>query len=160
MEKKHANENVWSPWEYFIGSWEGRGEGKSGVSKTERKYEYVLDKKFIAIANKSTFEPQQANPQGEIHENRDFISFDQFRNKFVLRQFHNEGFVNQYLLDGMPSDYLKMVFVTETIENIPADWKARLTIEILNKDEFVEKFELAGPGEDFGCYIKNYMQRK
>lgn len=160
MEKKFAEKNVWLPLEYFIGYWEGRGEGKSGISKTERKYKFVLDKKFIAITNKATFEPQQANPQGEVHENRDFLSFDQFRSKFVLRQFHNEGFVNQYLLDNISSDYQKMVFVTETIENIPANWKARLKIEILNEDEFVEKFELAGPGEDFGCYIKTYMQRK
>jgi hypothetical protein len=48
----------------------------------------------------------------------------------VLRQFHVEGFVNQYVLEP-GSTPERLVFTTEAIENIPAGWRARETIRVL-----------------------------
>jgi len=47
-----------------------------------------------------------------MHENWDIISWDRGRAKCVLRQFHVEGFVNQYILDSLSSD---MFSIQETI---------------------------------------------
>jgi len=47
------------------------------------------------MRNQSTYPPQAKNPKGEQHEDRGFISYDKARKKFVLRQFHVEGFVNR-----------------------------------------------------------------
>jgi hypothetical protein len=52
-----------------------------------------------------------------------------------------------------------MRFITEGIENIPPGWIARETYQILNPDDFVEVFELAGPGKEFEVYSENRFQR-
>jgi len=143
-----------------VGSWEGTSEGCSGKSKTERDYEFVFNGKFLQARNKSIFEPQEKNPKGEIHEDIGFFSYDDNRKKFVLRQFHVEGFVNQYVLHSIAEDGKTMIFVTENIENVPLGWRARETYRILNDAEFTEVFELAAPGKDFEVYTKNHLRRK
>ena len=66
-----------------------------------------------------------------MHEEIGLISFDQARSQYVLREFHVEGFVNQYLLEGDSGDESTFIFVTESMENIPPGWRARTTLEIL-----------------------------
>ena len=61
----------------------------------------------------------------------------------MLRQFHVEGFVNQYAQDSESSSQ-KLVFTTESIENIPAGWRARETYVVHGPDEFEEIFEARG----------------
>lgn len=149
-------QDVWAPFRLFVGSW----KGGSNKSKTERDYEFVLNDKFLRVRNKSTFEPTEKNPKGEIHEDVGYFSYDNGRKNFVLRQFHVEGFVNQYVLESIADDGKTMVFVTESIENIPAGWRARETCRILNDDEFTEVFELAAPGNDFEVCVMNHLKRK
>ena len=55
------------------------------------------------------------------------------RKTFVFRQFHGEGFVNQYTLDSLSGDKKMLVFVSEAIENIPQGWRARETYIHRNK---------------------------
>ncbi|HKZ36563.1 MAG TPA: hypothetical protein VJ184_02855 [Chryseolinea sp.] len=42
-----------------------------------------------------------------------------------------------------------IVFISESIENIPPGFRAKETYQILNENEFTETFELAEPGKDF-----------
>lgn len=156
-EKK---EDVWAPFKFFVGHWEGTGGGEPGVSKVEREYRFILGGKFLKAENKSTYEPQKENPKGEVHENLDLISYDRGRKKFVFRQFHLEGFVNQYVLDSLAPDGKTITFVTESIENIPAGWRARESYRILSDSEFVETFSLAAPGKEFEVYTENRLKRK
>jgi hypothetical protein len=72
---------------------------------------------------------------------------------------HVEGFVNQYVEDTIAPDGKKMVFVTEAVENIPAGWRARETYQVLNDNEFTERFELAAPGEEFKLYSESAFKR-
>lgn len=158
--EEEKKQDVWEPFRFFVGSWEGEGEGRPGMSKVEREYEFVLQGKFIEVKNKSVYAPQEDNPKGEVHEDWGLFSYDQNRKKMVLRQFHVEGFVNQYVLDSLSADGKTMVFVTESIENISPGWRARKTYKILNDDEFTETFELAPPEQDFEVYIENHFKRK
>lgn len=81
----------------------------------------------------------------------DGIGFDRSRKKLVLRQFHVEGFVNQYAEDaGTTADRLS--FTSEQIENIPPGWRARETYIKRGSDAFEEIFELAEPGKAFEVY--------
>ncbi|HLG94262.1 MAG TPA: hypothetical protein VI546_05445, partial [candidate division Zixibacteria bacterium] len=105
-------------------------------------------------------EPQQENPKGEVHEDLGLFSYDSARKKFVLRQFHGEGFVNQYVLDSVTRDGKTISFLTENIENIPAGWRANEVYRILSDSEFVETFLLAAPGKDFELYSENRLKRK
>ena len=151
--------DTWEPIRALVGIWEGTGKGQPGESKVEREYRFVLNDKFLHVQNKSTYDPQPKNPKGEVHEDWGMISFDKGRKKFVLRQFHVEGFVNQFVMNS--SDEGKtIVFTSESIENIPAGFRARETYKIVSANEFIEIFEIAEPGKDFEVYSENHFRRK
>jgi hypothetical protein len=152
-------DSVWLPFRHIVGKWTGTSEGEPGKGTYERSYEIVLNKKFIEVRNKSTYPPSANNPEGEIHEDRGFISYDKARKTFVLRQFHIEGFVNQYKIESISPDGKTIVFISEAIENIPAGFRAKETYQIVNDNEFTETFELAEPGKDFELYSKAVLKR-
>jgi THAP4-like, heme-binding beta-barrel domain len=148
-------DSAWLPLQPFIGSWSGNGDGEPGIGKYERTYQFILGKNFIEIRNKSTYPPSAGNSQkGEVHEDIGYFSYDKSRKKFKLRQFHAEGFVNEYMLDSISPDKKTIVFITEAIENIPAGWLAKETYHLLNENEIEETFELAEPGKSFQVYTK------
>ena len=149
----------WGIFRYFLGNWTGVGTGKPGESSAKRSYSLTLADQFLKIEGRSVYEPQDANPSGEVHEELGFISFDKGRSQYVLREFHVEGYVNQYVLEQDRVDKTHFIFVTEAIENIAPGWRARTTIEILAEDSFREIFDLAGPGREWGCYITSEFQR-
>ena len=149
----------WKPLRVFIGRWEGEVNGEPGTGKAEREYSLILNDKFIHIVNRSTYPPQQKNPKGEKHEDIAFFSYDKSAKKFVLRQFHVEGFVNQFALESISEDGRTIVFVSTAIENIAPGWRARETYQILNNDEFVETFALAEPNHDFNTYSETHFRR-
>lgn len=153
-------EPLWNIFNFLIGSWQGAGSGQPGKSQVERSYQFILNDRFIEVKNKSVYPPQEQNPDGEVHEDVGLISYDKGRKTFVLRQFHTEGFVNQYVLDNLAPDGLTLVFKTESIENIPAGWRARETYQVISPDEFTETFELAEPGKDFEVYTRNHFKRR
>jgi len=88
------------------------------------------------------------------------MSFDRTRKTFVLRQFHTEGFVNQYVMANTSADGKTIVFTSESIENIPAGYRARETYKLLGPDEFTEVFEIAAPGKEFEVYSEGHFRRK
>ena len=88
------------------------------------------------------------------------MSFDKGRQNFEFRQFHIEGFVNQYVMTSSSADGKTIVFTSESIENIPAGYRARETYKILGPDEFTEVFEIAEPGKDFEHYSEGHFKRK
>ena len=145
---------------YFAGSWEGAGTGQPGNSTVERQYEFVLGDRFLHARHKSVYPPQEKNPKGEIHEEWSFFSFDRARKTVVFRQFHIEGFVNQYVMDPAEPGAKTLVFRTESIENIAPGWQARETYRILGPGEFTESFELAAPGKPFEVYSETRLKRK
>lgn len=51
-----------------------------------------------------------------------------------------------------------LVFVTDRIENIPDDWRARETYTIINQDEYVEVFELAEPAEGIQTLLRKPLE--
>jgi hypothetical protein len=86
------------------------------------------------------------------------IGYDKARKKFVFRQFHTEGFVNTYVQEET-SDPKKLVFVSESIENISAGWRSRETYLLLYENEFIERFELAEPRKGFALYSEAHLKK-
>lgn len=142
----------------LVGRWTGTIEGQPGNGTVEREYERILNSRFIEVRNRSTYPPQEKNKKGETHEDVGLFSFDSGRKRIVLRQFHTEGFVNQYVLDPASAPG-KLVLVTEAIENIPAGWRARETYILTSADQFEEIFELAPPGKEFEPYSRSRLTR-
>ena len=94
-----------------------------------------------------------------MREDLGLFSYDQAQKKFVLRQFHGEGFVNEYTLERVTGDAKSLEFVTTRIENIPAGWRATELYRVVSSDEFVETFSLAAPGKDFEVYSETRLKR-
>lgn len=143
---------------FMVGRWEGTARGQPGTGTVRREYERALNGRFIRVRNRSTYPPQEKNPKGEVHEDEGFLSVDRARKKLVLRQFHVEGFVNQYVEDDGTSA-TRVVFSTEAIENIPAGWRARETYVVQGPDAFEEIFELAESGKPFEVYSRTELRR-
>jgi hypothetical protein len=144
--------------EFFIGRWQGTTDGQPGKGAVVREYSRALNSRFLRVRNQSTYPPQPSNPKGEVHEDEGFISFDRARKKLILRQFHVEGFVNQYVEDE-GSTAQKLAFVSEHIENIPTGFRARETYVVTGADEFEEIFEIAEPGKQFEVYSRARLRR-
>ena len=63
----------------------------------------------------------------------------------MLRQFHVEGFVNEYVERESTNDGKTLVFGNRANRKPPDDWGARETYKIVSPDEYNEVFELAPP---------------
>ena len=152
--------DTWQHFRFFIGTWKGTGKGAPGMSVLEREYKLVLNNKFINVTHKSRYDPQTRNPKGETHEDWGYVSFDRARKVYVLRQFHVEGFVTQYYAQTLTPDGKTIVFLSESLENLPSAFRARETYKILNDNEFIEVFEVAPPGKEFSVYSENHFKRQ
>ena len=151
--------DLWEPVRFMLGTWEGEAVGEPGRGKVQREYTLVLGDKFIEERNTSSYEPRNGKP-AEVHHHRGFLSYDKARKTLMLRHFHEEGFVNLYALNAKASTPTRLVFESVSFENFSNDWKARETYEVISNDEFVETFELAGPGSEFQLYSQNHFHRK
>jgi hypothetical protein len=148
----------WEPVRFLVGAWDGDVQGQPGKGQSAREYRFVLNNRYLEVRNKSTYSAQPKNPKGEVHEDWGFISCDRVRNRLVLRQFHVEGFVNQYVSE--PVSYGILRFTSEAIENIPAGYRARESYTVTGPDSFIERFELAEPGKDFEIYSETRFRRR
>ena len=141
----HPGADAWAPVRALVGTWEGDVDGQPGKKHSKREYRFVLNNRFLEVRNKSTYPAREKNPQGEVHEDWGMISYDRTRQQFILRQFHVEGFVNQYAATPVRDGVLQ--FTSESIENIPAGYRAREAYTVTRPDTFTEVFELAEPGK-------------
>jgi hypothetical protein len=146
------------PLAFLVGNWEGTSEGQPGKAVVMREYSPALNGRFVRVRTRSEYPVQEKNPKGEIHEDEGFFSFDRARKRIVFRQFHVEGFVNQYVQD-VEAPEKRIVFTTESIENIPSGWRARETYIVHGPDEFEELFELAPPDQPFTLYSRARLSR-
>lgn len=149
----------WEPLRFLAGTWKGGTEGEAGKGTVARSYEFVMRGRFLYERNTSTYPPQEKNPKGEVHEHWTMFSYDRARKTLVMRQFHVEGFVNQYAMPAGSASAKDLVFESEGFENLPAGWKARERYEVISKDEFIETFELAPPGQAFSTYSRTHFRR-
>ena len=118
-----------------------------------------MNDRFIRVLNRSTYPPQEKNPKGETHEDEGFISYDRARRRFVVRQFHSERFVITYVADSVASGQRVIVFRSESIENIPAGFRARETYLLHGPDDVEEVFEMAAAGKPFEVYSRTRLKR-
>lgn len=154
-----AKPDPWAPVRFLVGEWEGIAEGQPGKGTVSRMYAFVLANRFIEERNVSRYDANDPGKPGEVHEHRGFLSYDKKRGVLVLRQFHEESFVNTYAMRPEASTAKKLVFESESFENFDNSWKARETYDLISADEFIETFELAAPGAPYEVYSRNRFKR-
>jgi len=90
--------DVLSPIRFLVGKWEGKATGEPGKGMSTREYRFDLNGRFLSARNKSVYEPKTPDAKPEVHEDFGIYSYDRALKKIVLRQFHVEGFLNEYTL--------------------------------------------------------------
>ena len=136
-----------------------RAKERTGCPKGKLTFQFILREKFLQSKNETRFDPQEKNPKGETHEDFGVFSYDRARECYVYRQFHVEGFVNQYICKKVLDEGKTFIFVSERLENLSPEMRARLTYKILNPNEFQMTFDIAMPGADYECYSTGVMKR-
>ncbi len=149
----------WQPVRFLVGTWQGAATGAGGSGTARRTYTFVLKDRYLHEKNVSRYPPQEKNKAGEVHVHWSFISYDRARATLVLRQFHQEGFVNQYVVNKPQTTAKKLVFDSERFENYDNDARARETYDIISGDEFVETFEMGDPGKPLEVYSRTHFKR-
>ncbi|MEW5702077.1 MAG: hypothetical protein AB1792_07610 [Candidatus Zixiibacteriota bacterium] len=158
-QDKPPQPDRWAPLRPLVGRWEGTGSSQAGTSTVSTEFALVLDSQFIRVSNRSVIAPQENTPQGEVHDDVGYISFDRQRDRHVLREFLSEGYVSQYTLDSVATEPMILVFTSEALENAPPGMTARLRYELSGGDTLRSWFELAFPGKDFSCFIQQQLRR-
>ncbi|WP_306599164.1 hypothetical protein [Geothrix sp. 21YS21S-2] len=149
----------WAPVRFLSGEWTGVSSGEPGTGTAQRTYRFVMGAKFLHERNVSTYLPTAAGKPGEVHEHWSMFSYDKKRKRLVVRQFHQESFVNQYAFDEDLSSPKRLVFVSEAFENLDSRWRAREAYDLVSPDEFRETFEIAPPGKDYAVYATTVFKR-
>jgi len=154
-----AQSDPWAPVRVLNGKWEGSVNGKPGKQSTSREYQFVSNGTFLWQHDHSVFEAKSADSAPKVREDFGYLSYDKFLNKIVWRQFHSEGFVNEYRLESASPDRNSFEFVTIRIENLPPGWRAKKSYRVLSADDIEETFSLAEPDKDFEVYTVAHLKR-
>lgn len=158
----HARETksgALSPIAFIVGGWTGVSEGEPGTAAATRHATRVQNDHFIMVEGRSVYPKQEKNKKGETHTQIDMWSFDRQRKLIVLRQFDSLGFASTYVQDAAASENGKLVLVSEHLENVPANLKARYTLEAKGADEYRELFELNENDKGFQAYVSSRFLR-
>jgi hypothetical protein len=145
------------PVRFLEGRWVGEASGQPGKGRSERTYKRELGGRFLAGTNRSVYEPRKPELKAEVHEDLSYFSFDRSAKQMMLRQFHSEGFVNEYKLTSQGEG--KLEFTTFRIDGLPEGWRARESYRIVSNDEVVETFSVAEPGKEFQVYSETRLKR-
>ena len=154
-EESAAAEENWELIGLLEGTWEGKIEGILGQGEAVRRYERILDGKFLMSRHASVRAPQPKSPKGDYHRELTVFSFDSQRGKWVHREFMVEGYVVRSLCE---TDANQVVCTSEEVESGPGI-QARLTLEIADRFRFREVYELAFPGREMKVFFTNDWHR-
>ena len=93
VAQQPAQDPRWERLRGLAGRWEGASEGKPGTGRGVREYTLDMNGRYLSGSNTVTYAKEK-------HEDRSIFSYDRGRREIVLRQFHGEGFVNEYRTDA------------------------------------------------------------
>lgn len=138
----------------LIGTWEGRETGAAGTGIAKRTYARLFDR-YVEARHRSVFEPREANPDGEIHEELVIFSVDD--GDLIMREFHADGMVISYVLAEQSEDAL--VFRSTRIANGPPGLIARLTLTMDGHERLAEVLELGPDADSLRQFIRIDWER-
>jgi hypothetical protein len=154
-EPPAAKADRWKQWRPLVGVWQGTSEGEPGKGTVRLEVSLIWGERFLRIAGTADYKKGSG---GEHHEDFGYVSHDSGRKTKVFRQFHAEGFVNQYVLTSDPNGGELIELTSESCENAPPGWKARERYSV-KRDDLEHTFELASPGKPYAVYTRAKLSR-
>jgi len=159
QDKPASGEDPWKHLRIFAGKWTGAASGEPGKGTSTRQFQFEMGGRYFAGRNRTVYDPPSPGAKPEEHEDYSIFSYDRSQKTIVLRQFHWEGFVNEYTLTSVRENGKELEFVTARIENMPRGWRAKEVYKLVSPDEIVETFSLSAPGKFFAVYSETRLRR-
>ncbi len=148
-EKAMPEADPWQPFRLLEGTWIGAIDGILGQGEGRRRYEFILDGRYLVSRHASVRLPQEKSPEGDYHRDLAVFSYDRGRGSIVQREFMVEGYVVRSECQVEPK---RFVCTSEDVEN-GSGIRARLSVEIADRYRFQEVYELAFPGREMKVYF-------
>lgn len=127
---------------FLVGSWEGEAGNDTAQGTGQRDFSFILDGEFIHIVNRIELKSSPTDSSTWLRQDWGIMNVDNTRETLVLRQFSDDGSITRYVADSVyGEDDITIVFVMESIENVPDGTWARLIITLHGPDEFSELLE-------------------
>jgi hypothetical protein len=145
----------WAALRMLVGDWKGAIDGKLGTGRGVRRYESIMGDRYLLWRHRSVRLPQEKSPEGDQHDELGVFSYDSERETIVLREFLSEGVVVRSTCE---TDGMKVVCISEAVENGPGI-RSRLVLEIRDRYQFTEIYEIAWPGKELEHYFTNRWTR-
>lgn len=146
---------------YFLGEFSGEGNSEWGYCNKRSTYTYPfnLSGNFIKLEWELSYPRQEKNPLGDFVRGVGFINFDKVKKNFVLTLFMSEGYIEKYIGNYNPLNN-EFEFELKDSANLPETIEAKLTIKILDDDEFEEIYSWRmNKEEDYKTYLKVHNRR-
>lgn len=138
---------------FLLGKWEDYRTGRARIGQGFKTCTFIRESNYIYSNNKSIIDPQDRNPEGEIHGDWGIISNDSFVNKFTMCDCYSLGYINSNVLEYIPENPAKYEFNSDNLENVPEGWKARIKLEKIDEDTFEETLDPSQTGRDYVTYL-------
>jgi len=146
--------------DHFTGSWRGAGKGKWGTSIAEKTYTVILDGRARCRTGSSVYPVQERNPNGEVHKTHALFALIEDGGGLIFTEYDNEGFIARYALDLASSEANKTwVFELVSGDNLPPNFRARLTLHAPVDEHYMEIFELDFGSKGYTTYLTNRLSR-
>lgn len=143
---------------FLIGKWEEYRSGRAGIGQGFRILIFILESNYIYSNTKSVSDPGDTNPEGEVLEDWGIIRYDSFVDKFTMRDFHYERFINSYLLENIGKNPTQYEFNSYALENVLEGWTTRIALVNIDADTSEETLEPAQTGRDYVIYPENNVK--
>lgn len=138
---------TWDKWNWLMGEWQGKGNGKPGQGVGAFSFKLDLDQKIIVRKSHSEY-PAAKNKPKVVHDDLMIVYMDITGSASKAIYFDNEGHTINYTINWSDKS---VVFKSEKIPGVPV---FRLTYTPLSKDIVNTKFEMSQDGEKFRTYVE------
>lgn len=135
-----------SAFNHFLGRWSGTYTEHPHLEKSaERIFTIALDSNSFEVRGKS-----ENGLQGKF-EFSGFFRYDSLQNIHTYYEILSDFPPTEYTREtNAPAD--SFIFINEILDPDGSSWKIRLTLKIINYNEYREIIELAGPGENLSVF--------